>query len=724
VEDLIQVQDQFYILATASRAVERTAVLQHNDAFALFDVRGDVAAFGPCEQGLYFDGTRHVSLFRLRLNGRRPLLLSARVKDNNELFGADLTNPDMPLGVAELVLARDIVHLFRARFLWHDTWHERVRLWNYGHTTLRLSLTFDIDADFADIFEVRGTRRERRGTALAPVQHDRELRLAYRGLDQETRTTIIEWSDTPVAMSATRAQFDYELAPHSHAVLSLGIRCEREGRSAATSRAFEIAQSELAADRESAGLGYAVVETSSERFNEWVQQSAADLRMLTAATPYGDYPYAGVPWFSTPFGRDGIIAALQCLWVNPGVARGVLSYLAATQADAVRADRDAEPGKILHETRSGEMATLGEVPFGRYYGSIDATPLFVVLASAYFERTGDRAFLEKLWPHVERALGWIDRYGDRDGDGLVEYARRSPTGLTQQGWKDSHDAIFHADGTLASAPIALCEVQGYVYDARVRAARLINAIDGDKKRAEFLVHQAEELRQAFETRFWCEGEGIYALALDGDKRPCRVVTSNAGHCLLAGIASPERARRVADRLVAPDMFSGWGVRTVCAREARYNPMSYHNGSVWPHDNGMIAAGFSRYGFDDLIARPFTGLFEASTQIEDHRLPELFCGFRRRPGEGPTSYPVACSPQAWASGAVFQFIQSCLRLSIDLEGRSLLVNRALLPPFLTYLRLRNLDLPFGQVDLLFEQQPLDVNVTVLQQRGEFDVRVIR
>jgi len=720
-DDVIQIQDQFYILATASRAGERTAVLQHGDTFAVFDLYGDIGIYGAGEQGLYHEGTRHLSRFRLRLNGLRPLLLSARVKDDNELFGADLTNPDMPLGERGVVIARDIVHLFRARFLWDGTCHERIRLWNYGRSKLAITLTFDLDADFADIFEVRGARRERRGTRLDPVASDRELRFRYRGLDGEERWTTVEWSAAPAAISGGLARFDYELAPQTPAAISLAIRCERE-RHGTAPRAYSDAMQDACDAIDRARADYARIETSSERFNQWVRRSAADLRMLTSPTPYGEYPYAGVPWFSTPFGRDGIITALQTLWVNPKLARGVLGYLAATQADAIDSAKDAEPGKILHEARGGEMARLGEVPFGRYYGSVDATPLFIIAVGAYYERTCDRAFLTTMWPHVERALEWIDRYGDRDGDGFVEYARQSSTGLAQQGWKDSQDSIFHADGTPAEQPIALCEVQAYVYAARRRAAAMADAL-ADPVRADRLRHQAEQLRAAFEQQFWCDDLQTYALALDGRKQPCRVRTSNAGHCLFGGIASPDRARRMAEQLVNVDMFSGWGIRTVAANEVRYNPLSYHNGSVWPHDNGMIAAGFSRYYLDDLVGAPFGALFEASATMDAHRLPELFCGFHRRPGEGPTLYPVACSPQAWASGVVFQLVQSCLRLSIDADRR-LVIDRAILPPFLTDLRLLDLALPFGSVDLLFEQRPLDVSVTVLRKEGNFEVRVTK
>lgn len=718
-DDVIRVQDQFYILATASKATQPTAVLKHDDTFAVFDYSGDIAAFGACEHGLYHEGTRYLSMFRLRLNGQRPLLLSARVKDDNELFSVDLTNPDIPLGDADLVIARDLVHLFRARFLWQGTWYERIRLWNYSRSTVRVSLAFEFDADFADIFEVRGTTRERRGELTPPQIEGAITRLGYRGLDNEQRWTVIEWSEPPTASTGNVARFEYDLTPRTPVALSIAIRCEREWQPVAP-RAIEVAESEADTALETALGEYAIFESSSERFNQWIRRSAADLRMLVSSTPHGAYPYAGVPWFSTPFGRDGLITGLQALWINPRIAAGVLEYLAAMQATEVNEQQDAEPGKILHETRSSEMARLGEVPFGRYYGSVDATPLFVVLAGAYFDRTGDRELLDRLWPHVARALDWIDTYGDRDGDGLVEYARRSQNGLVQQGWKDSQDSVFHEDGALADPPIALCEVQAYVYSARMHAARMAEAL-GKPAQAGALRARADQLRTAFEEQFWSDELSTYALALDGRKRPCAVRTSNAGHCLFGGIASPERARRVAQQLVGPDLFSGWGIRTLASTESRYNPMSYHNGSVWPHDNGMIAAGFSRYGFLDLVTAPFTSLFDASVTMNG-RLPELFCGFHRRAGEGPTRYPVACSPQAWASGVVFQLIQACLGLSIDVDSRRLSVEGATLPPFLNWFRMLNLELPWGHVDLLVERRGADVEVTVLRSEADRDVRV--
>jgi glycogen debranching enzyme len=365
------------------------------------------------------------------------------------------------------------------------------------------------------------------------------------------------------------------------------------------------------------------------------------------------------------------------------------------------------------------MAVLGEVPFGHYYGSVDATPLFIVLAGAYYERTGDREFLTHLWPHIELALEWIDQFGDVDGDGFVEYARRSSRGLIQQGWKDSNDSVFHADGTLAESPIALCEVQGYVYAAKLAAARLSSVLDNGGKCAA-LQAEAEKLRQEFEEAFWCDDLSTYALALDGHKQPCRVRTSNAGHCLYTGIARLDRGRRVAETLLSPDFFSGWGVRTVAAGQARYNPLSYHNGSIWPHDNSLIASGVAKYECKELAGRILLGLLDASRWADIHRLPELFCGLDRRAGEGPTLYPVACSPQAWAAGAAFLLIQACLGVSIRGVSNRIVFDRPYLPEGIPLLWIKGLRCGYASVDLSLERQNDAVRVEINDKQGEVDV----
>jgi glycogen debranching enzyme len=459
--------------------------------------------------------------------------------------------------------------------------------------------------------------------------------------------------------------------------------------------------------------------TNRGPFNEWIERSSADLYLMTTQTPHGLYPYAGVPWFSTAFGRDGILTALSALWVSPKLARGVLGYLAATQATETIPAQDAEPGKIMHETRGGEMAALREIPFGRYYGSIDSTPLFVLLAGAYYERTGDRAFLEQLWPNLEAALAWIDKYGDTDGDGFVEYARRSSDGLVQQGWKDSNDSVFHANGVLAEPPIALCEVQAYVYGAKRGIARVASAL-GKSARASELNTQAERLRRRFEDAFWVEELGTYALALDGQKRPCKVRSSNAGQCLFSGIADPERARRVGENMLSSEMFCGWGVRTLASNEVRYNPMSYHNGSVWPHDNALIALGLARYEMKDEVVKLLSGFYDASILLDLHRLPELFCGFARRPGEGPVLYPVACAPQAWASAAVFLLLQSSLGLTISGTEGQIVFTRPYLPGFLREMRIDNLAVGNATVDLLLIRHEHDVGVHVLRREGDVHI----
>ncbi len=461
------------------------------------------------------------------------------------------------------------------------------------------------------------------------------------------------------------------------------------------------------------------LDTSSEQVNGWLNRAVSDLQMMTTERATGPYPYAGVPWFNTPFGRDGIITALECLWLRPELARGVLGYLASTQAPDIIPEQDAEPGKILHETRNGEMAALGEMPFGEYYGSVDATPLFVVLAGAYYERTNDRRFIEALWPHIEAALSWVENYGDRDGDGFVEYQRLSAEGLLHQGWRDSDDAVFHADGRLAEGPIALCEVQGYVY-AAWRAAATLAEMLGDAHRAALCSGNADVLWEKFDRAFWCDELSTYAAALDGDKRPVRVRTSSAGHCLFSGIVHPQRVRPLARTLLSPASFSGWGIRSIPTTEVRYNPMAYHNGSVWPHDNALIAWGLARHGLGELALQIWNGMFAAGLDFDLHRMPELFCGFAREPGESPVPYPVACAPQAWAAASVFLLLRACLGLEISAPQGHIHFNSPRLPSSLTELRIHNLEMAGTSVDLLLVRHEEGIGVNVL--RRDSDIRI--
>ena len=705
-----------------SLAASSRRTLKHGDSFAMFDEFGDVFEVEHSPAGLFHHDTRFLSRLRLTLEGHRPLVLSSTVQPDNVMLDVDLTNADLFDTEGRLVLAKDTFHIARAKFLWQAACYEHFTITSYADTRRRIRLALDFGADFADLFEIRGYRRSRRGAVSARVLGPADVEFAYASLDGRPRSTRLAFSPTPARLAEGRAEFDLELAPRERRPIALTVQCIEGEHAPAPARRFFVARRaarrSLAAAREAAPQ----VETSNNVFNAVLERSSADLSMLMTETAQGAYPYAGVPWFSTPFGRDGLLTALELLWIEPAVARGVLRFLAAHQGSREDPAADMEPGKILHEMRECELARLGEVPFARYYGSIDSTPLYIALAGLYWQRTRDRETLEAIWPNVKAALDWIEQSGDRDGDGFVEYSRKRASGLRNQGWKDSDDAVFHADGSLAAAPIALCEVQGYVYLAYRLAAQLAADMD-DYRFSAGLTLKAEKLRRDFEQAFWNEELGTYALALDGDKRPCAVRSSNAGQLLFTGIAAPERAARVVEGLFAADFFSGWGIRTVSRRERRYNPASYHNGSVWPHDNALIALGLARYGHCTQALALTTALFDAAAQMHLRRLPELFCGFERRPGKAPILYPVACAPQAWAAATPFALIQACLGLEVDAAAGKLRLLRPRLPHFLDWMTVKRLQIGAASVDLLLRRHDSGVAVTLLAREGSAEVEVM-
>jgi len=712
---------QFFVPAAASLHERRPRTLKHGDTFALFDHSGDAINGPGSPEGLYHKDTRHLSHFYLTLNGgTRPILLSSALREDNATLTCDLANPDLFDADGGRVLRHDVVHIRRTRFLWKGAAFERMALFNYDEKPQRITVELAFAADFSDLFEVRGAVRPRRGEFHPPVVGKDHVILGYRGLDGTVRKTTLRFEPAPQDLCENQAVFTFDLPPRTRQTILIEISCgktdmKRDLRQFLV-HSFRDARRAL---RNTSSRAAAMV-SSNEILNQALRRCVADLCMLLTETEYGPYPYAGIPWFSTVFGRDALITALETLWLDPQIARGVLSYLAAHQAKDFDAAADAEPGKILHEVRQGEMAVLGEVPFRHYYGSIDSTPLFVMLAGAYLERTNDVTFVGRIWPHIEAALEWIDRYGDRDGDGYVEYGRHNDKGLINQGWKDSYDSVFHADGTLAQGPIALVEVQAYVYGAWEAAATMLDRL-GNPARAMSLRARALALRERFDRDFFDEELGTYVLALDGDKRPCRVRSSNAGHALFTGLALPERAPGIVATLMGPASFSGWGIRTIAASEARYNPMSYHNGSIWPHDNALIAAGFARYGFQAEVARVFEGLLDASTDVDLRRLPELFCGFPRRPAQGPTFYPVACIPQAWSAASLLFLIQSSLGLSFDAQTRQIHFSDPVLPTFIDELLIRALTVGNGKADIMLRRSGRKVLVDVLHRTG--DVRVL-
>jgi len=687
--------------------------LKDADTFLVADTWGDLKGGAD---GLFDRDTRILSRFVMTVGLARPSRLSSGVSRDNVFFTAHTTNrPLPPMGGRSAPAG--VLHLERRRFIWDRRLFERVRMVNHGIEDVLVPLAFDFGADFADIFQVRGTLRERRGTGEAPTHDGRRVTFRYTGLDALVRTSCLSFSEPPARLTGSRAEFMFSL-PMGKA-LDLYIEC---GPDACTTpdrdRWRRNAVDARLAMRRRRRRGASLRGSRSPRFNAWLDQSRADIALLTTDLPTGPYPYAGTPWFSTPFGRDGIIAAWQMLWLDPALARGVLTYLASRQATGVSAFQDSQPGKIMHETRGGEMSALHEVPFGLYYGGVDTTCLFVALAGAYLRRTGDLQTIRTLWPNLVAATEWMRDYGDSNGDGLIDYARAAGTGLSNQGWKDSEDSIFHRDGRFPKGPIALLEVQGYAYAAWQAMAGMGELLTDGRARAWHM--RAEDIRQRVEERFWMEDEQFYAIALDGDGNPCEAIGSNAGHLLFTGLPTAARAEAVSRRLLGAEFRSGWGLRTLARGQARFNPMSYHNGSVWPHDTSLGVAGMARYGERNAVTMIIGEIYAAASHFQ-MRLPELFCGFDREAGEGPIAYPVACLPQAWAAGSVFLMLQAALGVTIDAMARTVTVDAPTLPTGIERLTISRLRVGDALVDLAFER--LGDQVVVMPRNRVGELRIV-
>lgn len=683
---------------------------------------GDLAPAGAPDIGFFHNDTRFLSLMELRVGGLRTALLSSNT-EKTFLAQIELTTSNVHLRES-LDLPDNTIHIRREQMLSNDVLFERISFSNFNLNSVKFTVEMEYDADFVDVFQVRGMVRDEHGQYYQPLVTDSSIGFYYRGRDNVMRSTLIEFDPPPAKIEGQTAQWELDLASLQQTDFHITIRPTVQGaegqRPQGDFNAHLNHRRESFRHWESRGTHF---RSSNDVFDTTLRTAASDFHALRIPEGKDHVIAAGIPWFATMFGRDSIIAAYQSLALNPELAIGTLRILARYQGKEYDDWHDEEPGKILHEYREGEMTRAGEMPFGPYYGSIDATPLFLILLSETWNWTADEDLVEELLPAAYKALDWIDRYGDLDGDGFVEYLRRSTRGLTNQGWKDSWDANMHRDGTVARPPIALAEVQGYVYDAKYRMASLLRSF-GDTQKADKLKKDATELAKRFEKAFWMPQNGFYAMALDTDKKPLEVISSNPGQLLFTRIIGRERARAVTNRLMRGDMFSGWGWRTLSCEEKIFNPLSYHRGSVWPHDNSLIAHGMALNEFREPVKNLFTTLAQAALTFRDYRLPELFCGVQRREHDVPVHYPVSCSPQAWASGAFFLILSSLLGIRPSAPRKELNIVNPQLPEWLDHLHMRNLRIGKARVGLDFTRRGDRTFCNVVDVEGEkLEVNVV-
>ena len=649
-------------------------VIKDNDLFLLTDESGNIPENHPYGLGLYTKDTRFLSKLDVKINGEEPILLHSDAAENY-MSTILLTNPHMEKD-GELILWRESVEISRTRFIYDEVLYETIKVKNYYPKQVNFNISVHMDVDFKDMFIVRGFQNGDVGSRQGQTVDGQTLTFHYVGADQLERKTFIKWDREANDISIDgNVMFDFEL---QHA--------EEESVTFIVQPQIGDSQNNKVLDKEIA------LEKLKESFTDWndsitkvttdvaplqrlVDRGINDLRVLLTDLGHGKFPVAGLPWFGVPFGRDSLIAALQMLAFQPEVAKGTLYTMAKYQGTKVDPWRDEQPGKIMHEIRYGELATTNQIPFTPYYGTIDATPLFLVLLTEYVKWTGDLNIVNDLEQNIEAALTWINEYGDRDGDLFVEYHQESSKGIANQGWKDSGDSIVHRNGDYAKTPIALSEVQGYVYQAKIGIASIYDALNKED-RATQLRNEAVALKEKFDQEFWMDDVNFYAIALDEKKDQVGTITSNPGHILFSEMLNKEKEQKVVDMLVSPKMFSGYGIRTMGEGEAGYNPMSYHDGSIWPHDNSMILLGMSKLGHQNVANDVINGLIDSGAYFEYDRLPELFCGYGKEIGKA-VKYPVACSPQAWAAGTPLVFIQTILGLFPDSLNKTITISPELL-----------------------------------------------
>lgn len=711
---------------SSAEGLAQAIVMKDENLFFVAQPDGNVPLTGFHGHGLYYHDCRYVNGYEMEFAGKKPVPLSASsVRGSVGVF--TLTNPKIELSDGTVVKEEEIGITWR-RLVDSEipALRDRLLFQNFTLRPIEVSVTLTIRSDFEDLFAVRGLLRQQFGRLHPPSWDGDRLRLSYDGKDGIARTVTVHYDPPPRQRRGTAAEFLVRMDPKGRQQLALSLVVgESKDRPVRPQKPNPDGLTALEDDLEQHTQNWMrqVVKVSSNgsSLDQLMDRSFRDLRILRSHVGDETYFAAGVPWFVTLFGRDSLITAWQMLAYHPRIAEQTLRLLAQYQGTREDTWRDEQPGKILHELRIGEMAKINAIPHTPFYGTVDATPLFLMLLAEHAAWTGSLDLFNELRDSVERALSWMDRQGDRHGEGYLAYTSRAKDKMINKGWKDSGDAIVNSDGNLAQPPIALVEVQGYVYAAKLGIAGLFERA-GDPDRGARLRQEAQRLRERFNRDFWMEKQGCYALALQAEGQQVAVISSNPGQALWTGIVDVDKAERTVRRLMADDMFSGWGVRTLSSKERGYNPIGYHLGTVWPHDNSIIVAGFRRYGSDGDALRIFYGLFDAAFHFRGHQLPEVFCGFGRAEYEIPIHYPVACHPQAWASGAIPFLLTTLLGVAPDAFAKRLRIVRPLLPNSLDRLDIRNLRVGQATVDLHFQRERDGIHVDVAKLDGELDVQV--